>query len=456
MTQHTSSFRDDAGFLFWENGRLLRQINKSYQANYEFLMQSGLYDVLREKGKLISHHEHTKHPKLNADAYKIIEPESVSFISYPYEWSFSQLRDAAQLTLDIQKQALAHGMTLRDASSYNIQFYKGRPVFIDTLSFEKYHEGTPWAAYGQFCRHFLAPLALMSYTDLRLNRLMSLYIDGIPLDMAARLLPFKSKLSFSQYIHIHLHAHSQKKYAQKPDESKKVTISKKRLESLILGLNIAVQRLKLKTQQTEWGDYYAHTNYTDTSFDHKKELLASYIDALAPQKLWDLGANTGEFTRIAADRGAECIAFDIDPLAVDACYRIIKKNKIHNMLPLIMDLTNPSPAIGWGNEERMSFTQRQLPDTVLALAIIHHLAIANNLPLSKIAEFFSKLGKHLIIEFVPKSDSQVQRMLSSRKDIFSDYSEEHFVREFSEFYTIKQHNRITDSERKLFLMERRQ
>lgn len=455
MTRHKSSFRDDAGFLFWENGVLLRQISKSYCENYDMLMQSGLYEALRRKGMLITHREHTQHPKHNAEAHRIIEPELVSFISYPYEWSFSQLRDAALLTLEIQRQALAHGMTLRDASSYNIQFYKGRPVLIDTLSFEKYHDGTPWAAYGQFCRHFLAPLALMSYTDIRLNRLMSLYIDGIPLDLASSLLPFRSKLSFSQYIHIHLHARSQKKYAQKPTESKKVTISKKRLESLILGLKIAVQRLKLKTQQTEWENYYDHTNYSNVSFNHKKEILASYINTLNPKTLWDLGANTGEFTHIAANHGAQCIAFDIDPLAVEACYQIIKKTKTQNILPLIIDLTNPSPAIGWSNEERMSFTQRHRPDTVLALAIVHHLAIANNLPLANIAEFLSKLGKNLIIEFVPKSDSQVQRLLSSRKDIFDGYTEEHFIAEFSEFYTIKQNHRISDSERSLFMMERR-
>jgi len=430
-----SSFRDPSGFVFSDDdGRLLRQVNKCYESNYEMFMQSGLYDALCKRGLLIGHSERADHAGMTDEAYKVIEPEHVSFISYPYEWSFNQLRDAALATLDIQKTAMEHGMWLKDAGAYNMQFHKGKPVFIDTLSFEKYIDGRPWQAYGQFCRHFLAPLALMSYTDMRLNQIMRVHLDGIPLDLASRLLPFRSRMSFSLLIHIYLHAGSQQKYAQKPSAAKNVKISKQRLEALILGLRIAVERLKSSSQQTEWRDYYDSTSYREVSFAHKKKILASFVEKISPEKI---------------------LAFDIDPHAVDAGYRFIKKNKTEHVLPLIMDLTNPSPGIGWANNERMSLISRPLPDTLLALALIHHLAISNNLPLSKIARFFSSLAPYLIIEFVPKSDSQVQRLLASRKDIFPDYTQEGFIKEFEIFYEIREVERIADSERSVFLMQRR-
>jgi len=179
-----SSFRDPSGFLFYKNEKLLRQVNSCYQEDYDLLMGSGLHKELCEKGLLIPVIELDNQWKVNNHAYKILEPEEIKFISYPYEWSFSQLKEAALTTLEIQKIALKYEMTLKDASAYNIQFHNGRPVFIDTLSFEKYREGKPWVAYRQFCQHFLAPLALMSYTDPRLNQIMKVYLDGIPLDLA--------------------------------------------------------------------------------------------------------------------------------------------------------------------------------------------------------------------------------------------------------------------------------
>ncbi len=457
MKKLDSSYRDPSGFLFTdEDGKLLRQVNRLYQPDYEKLMQSGLYDALCEKGLIIRHNERNDHPGITDDAFKVIEPELVSFISYPYEWSFSQLRDAALLTLKIQNVALSRGMWLKDASAYNIQFHKGKPVFIDTLSFETYVEGRPWQAYGQFCRHFLAPLALMCHTDIRMNQLLRIYLDGIPLDLASRLLPYKTKMSFSLLIHIHLHARSQMKYAHKPDVVKGVTLSKKRLDALMTGLKMAIGRLTCRTQPTEWGNYYGATNYRASSFAHKKEILASFIDKISPERVWDLGANTGEFTTVAAKKGIACIAFDIDPAAVEACYRFVKKNQEVRILPLVLDLTNPSPDIGWANRERMSLTRRPLPDAVLALALIHHLAITNNLPLCEIAIFLGSIAPNLVIEFVPKSDTQVQKLLASRKDIFPNYNIDGFIKAFEHYYIIEDMVKIKDSERTLFLMKKRQ
>jgi ribosomal protein L11 methylase PrmA len=458
VTQRTivkSSFRDPSGFLFYEDQKLLRQINKSYQKDYELFKKTGLYDSLCERHLLVGHRELENYSGINADVYKIIEPEKISFISYPYEWSFSQLKDAALTTLEIQKMAMQHGMTLKDASAYNIQFHKGRPVFIDTLSFEEYLDGKPWEAYRQFCQHFLAPLALMSYTDIRLNQLMKVYMDGIPLDMASQLLPFKTKMNFSLLMHIHLHAKAQKKYEHKGTMTKSVHISKTSLLGLIHSLTASVKKLRIKGQQTEWAEYYTFTNYSNRSFEHKKEILSGYVEKINPKTVWDLGANTGEFTQIISQLGAICIAYDIDPLAVEIHYNQIKKENNTLILPLILDLTNPSSPIGWNNEERMGFKERPLPDLVIALALIHHLAISNNLPFQKIAEFLSELSEHLIIVFVPKSDSQVLKLLQSRKDIFENYNEQTFINEFQEFFNIKAKEKIIESERTMYWMQRK-
>ena len=448
----TSSFRDPSGFLFYEDGKLLRQVNKSYQKDYEQLMGSGLYDTLCKKDYLVRHQEIDFSKGLSTGMYKVLQPEEIGFISYPYEWTFSQLKDAALTTLAIQKIALTYGMTLKDASAYNIQFHRGKPIFIDTLSFEIYQEGEPWGAYRQFCQHFLAPLALMSYTDIRLNQLMKIYLDGIPLDLAGRLLPFKTKYMFSLLMHIHLHAKTQKRYEHKGSAAKKVKISKNNLTALIHSLSTIIKKLKIKTQNTEWGDYYTFTNYSESSFAHKKEIISGYIDKIKPQTVWDLGANTGEFTQIASQAGAQCVAFDIDPIAVESNYRNIRKHKIKNVLPLVLDLTNPTPSIGWNNEERMGFKSRPLPDVVFAFALIHHLAISNNLPFYKIARFLCELSENLVIEFVPKSDTQVKKLLESRNDIFDDYNEESFVKEFESFFRIMAKEKVVDSERTLFWM----
>ena len=455
ISTHKSSFRDPAGFLFTENGRLLRQINPVYREEYDFLLNSGLYENLVGRKLLVSHREINDHPGYSHPFYKIIEPEPIGFISYPFELSFSQLKDAALTTLIIQKIALEHGMTLKDSSAYNIQFKNGAPVLIDTLSFEIYREGNPWTAYRQFCQHFLAPLALMRWKDIRLNQLLKCYIDGIPLDLASRLLPVKTRLKFSLLWHIHLHAGAQKKYRNKGALAGQVRIKKINLIALIGSLITIVSKQAHEKQTTEWEDYYSFTNYPARAFAHKKELVARFLQNTVTRILWDLGANTGEFTQIAGQSGIDCIAFDIDQGAIESFYNRIKREKITNILPLVMDLTNPTPSIGWNNDERFSFVQRPHPDTILALAWIHHMAISNTLPLIKIAGFLSELCQNLIIEFVPKTDSQVMKLLESRRDIFPGYNEENFEHEFSSFFTIIAKEQIRDSQRILYLMKNR-
>ncbi len=454
----SSSFRDPSGFLFLHDSVIYRQANTIYKENYDHLINSGLYKSLVDFGLLIPHEEVDVSYAKSDNVYRVIKPEEIGFISYPYEWCFSQLKDAALTTLGVQKTSLKYGMTLKDCSAYNIQFMKGKPVFIDTLSFEKYHEGEPWVAYKQFCQHFLAPLALMSYRDIRLNQLFRVYIDGVPLDLAGSLLPFRTRFNFPLLLHIHFHSASQKHYADKPikRETIKKRVSLISFLGLIDSLESCIKKLKWCPEGTEWDDYYITSNYVLEAMNHKKQLVSDFLDRISPKTVWDLGANTGLFSRVASDRGIQTISLDIDPACVERNYLTAVDKGETNILPLFLDLTNPSPGIGWENEERKPFLERGHADTALALALIHHLVISNNLPLDRIASFFKNICSSLIIEFIPKSDSNAQRLLATRQDIFPDYTQDAFESQFSKLFEIKDSVNIRNSERTLYLMIKRE
>jgi len=441
--------------MFVRDGQFFRQVNPAYREHYDHLMNSGLYAALSDSRLLLPHEEVSPDLAGAEGAYKVLRPLNVPFISYPYEWCFSQLKDAALATLAVQKKAFEFGMVLKDSSAYNIQFVKGKPVLIDTLSFERYHEGRPWVAYRQFCQHFLAPLALMSCTDVRLNQLLRVYIDGVPLDIASGLLPLSSRLRFSLLCHIHLHARSQRHYADKVVNTGGRKMGRMAFQGLIEGLESAVKRLKWQPAGTEWAEYYDDTNYTKDAFEAKRELVARFLVEVNPAVVWDLGANTGVFSRIASNSGIPTMSFDVDAAAVESNYRQCREEGEENILPLLMDLTNPSPGIGWENKERMSVWERGPADMVLALALIHHLAISNNLPFARIARCFQATCNWLIIEFVPKSDSKVQILLATRADIFPEYTEQAFEREFSQCFEIVESAKIPNSERTVYLMRRR-
>ncbi len=455
--QLAASFRDPSGFLFRaEDGRLFRQINTLYQAPYEQLMTSGLYEALVKKRLLIPHQEVDMEAADPASAFKVIEPERIPFISYPYEWSFSQLKSAALTTLAIQRRAMAFDMSLKDASAFNIQFRGGRPILIDTLSFEPYQEGRPWVAYRQFCQHFLAPLALMAWRDIRLGELFKSYIDGIPLDLASELLPWRSRLSFGILSHIHLHASAQKRYAGRNVKEPEATrpMGRNSFMGIIDSLSQTVKKLSWKAGGTAWAEYEDDNNYTDSAMAQKEALVGQFLMVAKPTVVWDLGANTGRFSRLASQQGIETISFDMDPSAVERNYRRMRQEKDQHLLPLLLDLTNPTPAIGWRNTERDSLVERTTADTVMALALVHHLAITNNLPLDQIAEFLASLGQTLIIEFVPIEDSQVIQLLVAREDIFSDYTQADFEQAFSRYFQIELVTPIPDTLRTLYLMRR--
>ena len=455
-TPLASSFRDPAGFVFRRGGVLHRAILAPGRVHYDRLMSSGLYEELTAAGLLVPHEEVAAGLEGREDLYKLIRPEEVPFVSYPYEWSFSQLQDAALATLEIEKRALLRGLSLVDASAYNVQFRRGRPVLIDTLSLRQAVEGEPWTAYRQYCQHFLAPLAVMALRDIRLGQLLRVHLDGLPLDLASSLLPFGSRRRVSLLLHLHLHARSQKRYEGREAAVTRRKVARQALLGLVDSLESGTRKLRWQPAGTEWADYYEDTNYTAEGQADKRRAVESFVAEVRPKTVWDLGANVGTFSRAAAAAGAQVVSFDIDPACVERNYLRVRDGKEPNILPLLMDLANPSPAAGWENMERLSFLERGPADAVLALALIHHLVIGNNVPLERAARFFARAGRTLLIEFVPKSDSQVKRLLVTREDIFDRYTQADFERAFSGPFEIRRRVPVSGSDRTLYIMEKKQ
>lgn len=451
-----ASFRDPCGAVYSQNGDLFRTVNLPYKAHYEHLQSSGLLERLWDRGWMIPFQEDAV-PRLPA-AWKTLRVRRIPFLSFPYEWSFSQLKAAALLTLDIQIAALEKGMSLKDASAYNIQFDGTTPICIDCLSLEVLEDGAPWVAYAQFCRHFLAPLMLMAKVHLDASLMLRDHIDGIPLDLASAMLPLGTQLSPATQIHIHLHARMQRRHADSRVSARRarnVRVSRATIGRLAESLRSLVDGITLPAAKTTWGDYYADTNYSEEAFAAKREGVAALLDRLAPGSVLDIGANTGGFSRLARQRAALVIAADMDPLAVERHYQTLVSEKADGVLPLVVNLSNPSPSLGWQNEERASFLERCDVDTILALALIHHVSIGNNVPFELSARLFAALGRHLILEFVPREDSQVQLMLATRRDIFDGYTLDALISAYEPYFTLGARSEIKGSGRTLLLFDRK-
>lgn len=451
----SSSFRDPSGFLFRRGDGLYRQINRSYQTAYEKL-RSGLYPALTGEGWLLPHEETAEAPAEPKEAYRVIRPQPIPFISYPYEWCFSQLQDAALLTLKIQRKALGFGMSLKDASAYNVQFLEGKPLLIDTLSFEPYREGSPWVAYRQFCQHFLGPLALMSFRDGGLGRLLQIHLDGIPLDLADSLLPWTARCRPGLFVHLHLHAAAQRRYAETtPDPAgRKMNLSG--MLGLVDHLEGTVRGLRWRSRPGEWERYLDQHSYGAEGLEHKKQLVERFLDEIRPlpRIAWDLGANTGLFSRLASRRGIFTVAWDKEAGCVERSYQESVRAGERNLLPLVMDLTNPSPAMGWAHREREAWLERGSADLVLALAILHHLTVAGHVPLDQVMALMARAGRWLIIEFIPREDPQVRPMLFEREGASPDYTQAGFEKAAASSFSIRRSEQIRGTRRTLYLMEK--
>jgi ribosomal protein L11 methylase PrmA len=372
------------------------------------------------------------------------------------------LREAALLTLGVQADAMAAGITLRDASAFNVLFDGVRPVLIDHLSFEPATPGAPWTAYRQFCEHFLAPLALMARRDVRLgSSLLRAHLDGIPLDLAARLLPWRTRLSPGLAPHVHLHARSQRRHeaggAGVAREAGQARVGKLGGEALVDSLRRTVEGLRWTPSGTEWADYEAGDGAdeaTRAASAAKDAIVRSMLEDAGGTVVWDLGANVGRHTAIATDLGRRVVAWDADPAAVERHFRALRGGPARPVLPLLADLADPTPAVGWALRERRSMLERADADVVLALALVHHLALGRNVPLERIADLFATLAGTVIVEWVGRDDPMVGRLLATREDVFRDYGDAGFRAAFERRFRVVEERPLPGTARILFRMER--
>ncbi len=447
------SFRDPSGFIFYENGNVYRLINSLYKKNFDHLMNSGLYTELVQKNLLVKHTE-VREEMNNSSHYKKLLVEKIPFISYPYEWSFNQFKDALLLTLKIQKISIQYGMTLKDATPYNVQFKNNNPIFIDTLSFELIkEENYVWKPYKQFCEMFLGPISLMKHVDPSLNKLLINYINGIPLWLVNKLLPFKSKFNLTVFSHIVLHnliKENLKSNSSKGD--KKSTLSKTKHLNIIDQLEGYILKLKAPKIITEWA------GYNDETLDEKKEYvidkekkILSLLQHERYTTCWDVGSNDGLFSYLISKNNTEnLISFDIDWRCVDRNYVTCKEKKISNVFPLILDLSNPSPSIGWLNLERVSIFERfRSPDLICCFALMHHI-INSGIPFDNFIEFLTKSKKDVLVEYIPLSDPKCKIIFESRDEEFQYPSLEQFTNAVSKRFRVLSTHELKKTNRVMF------
>jgi hypothetical protein len=435
-TTEKGSFRDPSGRVIERNGQILREVSPSYYPEYQRLLASGLYKELTTSKLLIPHQELSHSPL-------ILEPERVWVISYPYEWSFTYLKKAALTTLRIAKVALEHGMILKDATAYNMQWHNGQMILIDTLSFARYQNGQPWIAHRQFIEHFLGPLLLMAYGKEMLHRLPEIMLDGIDPSITSNLLPHYLRLN----PYLTLHFYSQALASRiRASEGKRVSMPKQNLIALISSLMVLVEGLKYKERGKDWSEYSGDTSYTARGQADKMIVVSSYLLNKPPTTLCDMGANTGEWSRMAATLCYRTLAIDND----FGCVEKMSKDKTY--MSLLIDICNPSPAIGWANEERKSFLDRLHVDTILFLALLHHLCLGHNIPLERVARMLSEHCKQLIIEFIPAIDEKAIILLGNKEVPL--YNQDEFEKQFGKYFRIKASQKIQESCRSIYYVEK--
>ena len=436
-----------------ENGGVFKRVVTTLgAADYDFLMESGLARSLFGDQLLLEHEELPACAHDWPEARRVLLPTQLEFVSYPYEWSFSQLKDAALLTLAVQQRALEHGMSLKDASAFNVQFHCGRPVFIDTLSFER-DDGRPWVAYEQFCRHFLAPLLLMQTRSLEMGRLLYANLDGIPIELASELLGWRSYLRPGALMHLHLHARVRRQATACANGRTATVPFAARLE-LVHSLRRTVEGIRLTEGVSTW------SGYEDQSAHYSREALSSKMSFVlkalrgTPEGLvYDIGGNTGVYSRLAADCGNFCVLYDADALCVERAYLREKQTGGTRVLPLRLDLSNPTPALGVNLGERASVLDRRRARLVMALALVHHLRLKENTPFELMADFFARLGGRLLIEWVGPRDEMARPMLAAKKCPPPDYDLGSFLAAFSKRFCLTAQSQVTGMDRTLLVLE---
>jgi ribosomal protein L11 methylase PrmA len=455
------SFRDPAGHVLDDGSTILRTVTRRKIDEFLALDAQGVFEKLTRRGRMVSSEDvTTEYPDLVVeDVQRILRHERLKYISYPYEWSFNQLKDAALLTLDLQIDLLENeNTTLSDNTAYNVQFDGYRPVFIDVLSLEQYVDGKPWIGYGQFCQQFLNPLVMTAKLGVDFRHWYRGNVEGIATTDLARMLKLRHLLSPGILTHVYMHAKALQASSHASHDPGKerpaVKLPKANHLALLKYMRAFVNTLTIPAHGSTWGEY-EHTNtYDNTEAGQKRKFVAEFVGGLRPRTLIDMGCNAGEYSKLSLDAGAEyVIGFDFDTNAVDVAYRRAKQAKL-NFLPLQLDAFNPSPSQGWRQNERPGFDVRAKADAMVALAFEHHLAIAKNAPMDQMISWLVGIAPAGVIEFVPKNDPTVQIMLRGREDIFPDYSQETFEAILARNAKIVKQKQVTDHGRVLFQYQR--
>ena len=455
------SFRDPSGRIYRFQDKIYRTIEEDAAEHYSFARDSGLLTEFSEQDLITSSHE-VDPAILGAAASTasfVVEHPKLPFVSYPYEWSFSLLKAAALHHLDLQIAALARGMSLSDASAYNVQFKGTRPVFIDLLSLRKYREGEFWIGHGQFCNQFLNPLLLRALLGVPHNAWYRGALEGITTDELAKLLPFRRKVSWNVLSQVVLPAKMQG-MARNKSRSKLSSVKEKQLprsafQNMLTQLRGWIAKLEpLDREKSVWNDYADVNTYKSEEAKAKRRFVQTFVEATKPEMLWDLGCNTGAYSEAALEAGAGAvIGFDFDQGALDKAFQRSRQKQLA-FLPLFLDAANPSPDLGWQQQERAGFRNRAKADALVALAFEHHLAIGRNIPLDQVLAWLTDLAPKGVIEFVQKDDTTIKQMLALRADIFSHYSEETFTQALEKRARIVTSETISSEGRKLFWYDR--
>ena len=457
MCWESGSFRDPAGRIFVFEGRILRAIRTSFAPIWNEFSSSPLYQELQQEGLLIRSAPPADILRLPAfiteGSCAVIEHERIPFVSYPYEWPFGMLKDAALLHLDILDRALKHDFIAKDASAYNVQFRGSKPVFVDVLSFAHLPPGEPWLGYHQFCGMFLYPLMLQAYKQIPFQSWLRSELEGLDPVPFSRLLGVRDLLRPGVLTHVRLQAWMQERLAatrQSVRQKIKTTgLSKAAISNNIRGLRRLLHKLHLRGSSA-WVDYVRTRTYSDPALKQKEGLVRQALGSQRWGLVWDLGCNTGDFSRLAGDYADFVVALDADPLCVEWLYQGLKQEGRRNILPLVMNLANLSPDQGWAGRERQSLLARGRPDMVLCLALVHHMAISCNVPIRAFLAWLAELGTSVIIEFVSKEDPMVQQLLLNKDDTYGDYNRPYFEHSLNQLFDVKDTVAIAGGSRFLY------
>jgi len=460
------SFRDRDSRVFYSGGRVLRGLSEAGREAWETLEATSFFSRMISAGKIVSSdrlqpeavHEGEGDPEL-AGWSAFLEHARIPFVSYPYEWPFGMLRDAALLELELMSAALAEDMVLKDATPYNVQWFGARPTFIDIPSFVPLPPGEPWAGYRQFCELFLYPLMLQAYKGVPYHAWLRGSIDGIPPDHCLGMMSLRDLFRPGVMVHVKLQAMLQGSFSStKRDvrgDLRKAGFQKELIVANVRKLTKLVKRLRWKQAQSEWSDYAENTSYDDAEHRQKVDFVRGAVTDRARQLVWDFGCNTGEYSRIAAETTPHVVAIDGDHLAVERLYQGLAAEGNERILPLVMPLNDASPNLGWRGTERGDLRQRGAPDLVLCLALIHHMVIGANIPLAEFVDHLGDLGADVVVEFVSKADPMVETLLRNKEDKYDDYDQEHLERCLARLFEVVRSEAVGGGRRTLYYARRR-